>query len=157
MGFHETFFSWKAHSVHFQMRCNRPYCCKYLPRYFNKHAIWSILFIFGVQRWVKSWWTYNHNLSSLSIKNYSEGHKIHAQACQHNTRCKIWANHTGWGFCRDGCSPTWLHGRHRFLNQVMFAAQYSCLAVLWQAKICIGAGMRSPHNSHFCIILSKKE
>ena len=31
-----VFHSWKAHSVHFQMRYNRPYYGKYLPRYFNK-------------------------------------------------------------------------------------------------------------------------
>ena len=48
--FHENFLSWKAYSV--QMRYNRPYYCKYLPRYFNKHAIWSILSICVVQRWV---------------------------------------------------------------------------------------------------------
>ena len=27
------YFSWKAHSEHFQMRYNRPYYCKCLPRY----------------------------------------------------------------------------------------------------------------------------
>ena len=48
--FHENFLSWKAYSV--QMRYNRPYYCKYLPRYFNKHAIWLILSICVVQRWV---------------------------------------------------------------------------------------------------------